>query len=176
MNHLLPRIVKRMPPCLLHSTLHKIIVSQCDFMTYGVLPCVDDWNDSCGPVREVNEGRHGKIEVLLWVVAPSSSVALASGIWRAEVRGGDGDGEIAGTAPLWILMALELVASSTGSSVLEQDGAQSGGLHSKAFVVHVAIAASSSCERRSSQEDTRKTSTSRRSETLPIVPDASEPP
>ena len=74
---------------------------------------------------DLDEHRHGQVEVLQGRVAPVPRRLAVVG--RAEVGGGYGDGAGVGYAPLWVVHAFDLEACSAAEAAVEEGGAKGGG-------------------------------------------------
>lgn len=78
-------------------------------------------------------------------VAPATIVAGKSVVRGAEVSCGDENGGTAGVAPLGVVGALELEASAATEPIVEECGAECGGVHAVALTVEVTVSTSSTC-------------------------------
>ena len=76
-------------------------------------------------------------------VAPPAVVVRQGEVWGAKVCGGDGD--CAGQARFWVVVASHLVTRPTAQPIVEQSRAKRRSVCAVALAVQVTITASTSC-------------------------------
>ncbi|KAF7816436.1 factor of DNA methylation 1-like isoform X1 [Senna tora] len=104
-----------------------------------------DGDDAGAVLGDLEEHRHGEVEVRPGRVAPAAVVAGESIVGRAKVGGRDEDRRTAGMAPLWVIATLDLEARSAAKSIVKQSSAQSRRVHTVPFTVQVPVPTCSSC-------------------------------
>ncbi|KAB8086774.1 hypothetical protein EE612_010298, partial [Oryza sativa] len=88
-------------------------------------PLVDDGDDAAAVDADLLPGGLGHVEVGARRVAPAAAVAGEVPVGRAEVGGGDGDGDARlAPRPVRLAVADELVALPAGEAVVEQRRAE----------------------------------------------------
>lgn len=76
-------------------------------------PAVIDGDDTGAILCDLEEHRHGEIEVGTRRIAPPTVVIGQGVVWGAKVGGGDEDGRVSGETPLGIVSTLDLKAGPT---------------------------------------------------------------
>lgn len=56
------------------------------------VPAVRDGDNACAILSDLEENRHGEVEVSTWRVTPAAIVARLGKVWRAKVGCGYEDG------------------------------------------------------------------------------------
>jgi hypothetical protein len=102
------------------------------------LPFVEDRNNSSNGCSELEEGRHGKVEVLERRIAPSAVVVGQRPIGRTQIGGRHSQPGCSWHAPLRFI-AYQRVASSTPQAGVEKSRAQRCCVGSIACGVQIAI-------------------------------------
>lgn len=109
------------------------------------IPSVQDRDDSGLPLCDRHERGLRHVKVDPGRVAPAAIVWILRPVRRAEVRGSHGREGNSLEAPLR-LDTLDLIASPTAVTVLEQGGAQRSGARAVPVREQISVSTSSSCE------------------------------
>lgn len=115
-------------------------------------PAVRDGDNAGTVLGNLEEHRHGEVEVRTRRVAPPAIVTGLRVVWRTKVSGCDQDRGATRMAPLWVISALDLEASPTAKPIVEQSSAQSSRVHSVPLAVQVSIPTSPSCRERTKKK------------------------
>ncbi|CAA7406336.1 unnamed protein product [Spirodela intermedia] len=98
-----------------------------------------DGDDAGAVLRDLEEHRHGQVEVRARGIAPAAVVRGKGEVRRAEVGGGDDNGGAAAVAPPGVVRALDLEAGPAAKAVVEQSRAQCRRLHAVSLAVQVPV-------------------------------------
>lgn len=161
-----PVIVNRIPPCLLHGTLHLSFQSQftlpCKATIYMCVyisthseieegqiknvwaPAVIDRDNATFVLGHFKISRFCQIEVLAGRVAPSSTVTWLIEVGRTKVGGCHKKWGLDMLTPWWV-HTLDLITCTTCLSFLEQNLAQCCCLHPISFLLYILVPTCSSC-------------------------------
>lgn len=107
-------------------------------------PAVRDGDDSGAILSDLEEHRHGEIEVRPGRIAPTTIIRRKGVIRRAEIGSSDENRGIPTTAPPRIIDALDLKTSATAKPLVEQRRAQRRRLHAVPLAIKVPISTRSS--------------------------------
>lgn len=83
------------------------------------LPAVNDGDNSGTVFSDMEEHRHGEVEMRARRVTPTAVVVRQSIVRGTEVSSSNEDGRTSGMAPLWVIVTLDLKTRSTTQSIVE---------------------------------------------------------